>query len=100
MVHRFLSQRFFDGALAYYGVDESTFDVLHPLPGVLNDLLDEARGTFLDRKGPEQILAGLGFHVGLEFFAHQEFNLVDACLRKHYPERVAGLDGGSSDGSS
>jgi hypothetical protein len=100
MVHQFLSQRFFRGTLAYYGVEERSFDGLHPLPAVLNDLLEEARGKYFDRRGPEQIFAGLGFHVGLEFFAHQEFNLVDAYLRTKHPELVARLERDNSDSSS
>ena len=100
MVHQHLSQRFFRGALAHYGVDERSFDGLHPVPAVLNDLLEEARNKFFDRRGSEEIFAGLGFHVGLEFFADQEFNLVDDYLRTSRPELVAGLEADDGESSS
>ena len=92
MVHQYLSQRFFRGTLAFYHTDERTFDGVHPFPPKLIELLDEARHKYFDRKGPEQIFAGLGFHVGLEFFAHQEFNLVDDYLRARHPKLVEALE--------
>ena len=100
MVHQFLSQRFFRGVLAYYGANEHSFDGLHPLPAVLSDLLEEARGKFFEGRGSEQIFAGLGFHVGLEFFAHQEFNLVDVYLRTKHAELVASLERDNNESSS
>jgi hypothetical protein len=92
MVHQYLSQRFFLGTLAHFGIDQRTFDRLHPIPQVLSQLLEEARTKFFDQKGPGQIFPGLGFHVGLEFFAHQEFNMVDAYLRSNHPKLVDELE--------
>ena len=100
MVHQYLSQRFFTGVLAYYGIDAATFDRLHPLPAASSALIDEARGKFFDERGPDQIFRALGFHVGLEFFAHQEFNLVDAYLRAGRPELVAWLESDNAESSS
>jgi hypothetical protein len=100
LVHQYLSQLFLRGALAHCGVNGQAFDREHPLPARLAALLEEARGKFLLERGPEQIFSALGFHVGLEFFAHQEFNLVDAWLRGRYPALVASLEhggGGLSD---
>ncbi len=92
MVHQYLSQRFFRGALVYFGEDECRFDARRPLPPTLANLLEEARSKYFDRRGSDQIFAGLGFHVGLEFFAHQEFNLVHAYLKKNYPGLVTALE--------
>ena len=100
MVHQHLSQRFFRGTLAYFGVAEGGFDDLHPIPKALNQLLEEARTKFFDRRTPEAIFAGLGFHVGLEFFAHQEFNLVDDYLRANRPQLVAALETDDDDRAS
>jgi hypothetical protein len=100
MVHQYLSQRFFRGALAYFGADERLFDQRHPVLPVLSALLEEARGKFFDRKGAAQIFCGLGFHVGLEFFAHQEFNLVDVYLRSKFPDLVARLERDDRDRAS
>ncbi len=97
MVHQYLSQRFLRGALAYFGEDEPSFDQRNPLPPVLSGLLEEARGRFFDRKGPDQIFCGLGFHVGLEFFAHQEFNLVDSYLKKNFSDLVVRLESDDRD---
>lgn len=99
LVHQRLSQVFFRAALAHFGADAVTFDRTHPLPPALGELLSEARGKYFDVRRPEHIFAGLGFHVGLEFFAHEEFNLVDAFLRARYPELVASLERVGSDGS-
>jgi hypothetical protein len=94
LVHQYLSQQFFRGVLAHYGVSEQTFDNEHPLPLGLDALLKEARGKFFGRRSPEEIFAALGFHVGLEFFADQEFTLVDGWLRERYPELVRSLEAG------
>ena len=95
-VHQYLSQLFFCGVLAHYRVDGRAFDRKHPLPAQLGALLDEARSKFLQERSPEQIFSALGFHVGLEFFAHQEFNLVDHWLRERYPALVARLEEGGA----
>jgi hypothetical protein len=92
LVHQHLSQQFFRGALAHYDRAGPTFDRLNPLPYRLAEIVAEARSKFFDRKGPEQIFAALGFHVGLELFANKEFNLVDAYLREHHPALVASLE--------
>jgi hypothetical protein len=99
-VHQHLSQRFLNGALTFYRVDRAAFDRNHPLPSVLDRILDEARTKFLDERTARAIFRALGFHVGLEFFAHQEFNLVDAWLRAQFPALVEALervDGNSSE---
>lgn len=65
-------------------------------------MLTEARTTLLDGADPADLLAAMGFHLGLEFFAHEEFNLVDVHLRTHFPALVAALergDGATGDGA-
>jgi hypothetical protein len=97
LVHQHLSQRFFDAALTFLGEDFARFDRTHPVPAATAAMLAEARSTLLGGDDPADLLAALGFHLGLEFFAHEEFNLVDTCLRTRFPELVAELDRGSGD---
>jgi len=97
-VHQLLSQNFLNGALGFLGVDRGRFDRDHPLPTVLHDIIDEARSKFLTERSDRAIFRALGFHVGLEFFAHQEFNLVDSWLRTSNPALVAALRVGRGKG--
>ena len=100
MVHQHLSQQFFRGILDHYGASEPTFNREHPLPANLAALLDEARGKFFEQRSAEEIFAALGFHVGLEFFADQEFTLVDRWLRERHPELVRSLEAGGKSRSA
>lgn len=99
LVHQYLSQQFFLGALGYFGRDGKSFDHRHPVPERLVALLAEARDRHLLSRGPDQLFAALGFHVGLEVFAHQEFNLVDAWLKERHPALVTHLRRGGDSGS-
>lgn len=94
LVHQYLSQQFFRGVLDHFGVSGRTFDRQHPIPANLAILLGEARGKYFEHAGAENIFAALGFHVGLEFFADQEFTLVDHWLREHHTELVRSLEAG------
>ena len=92
MVHQRLSQVFFRGALAYYRPDGAwDFERRHPVPPAIAALLREARGKFFTAPDPADLFAALGFHVGLEFFANEEFNLVDRYLREAHPGLVTAL---------
>jgi hypothetical protein len=91
-IHQHLSQLFFRAALAFYGRDGAAeFERRHPVPAAVAALLAEARGMFFLAPTAQDIFAALGFHVGLEFFASEEFNLVDQCLRARHPALVAAL---------
>jgi hypothetical protein len=100
MVHQHLSQAFFRGVLRHFELDGSEFNSRYPLPPVLTGLLHEARTMFFDRVGTQPIFGAIGFHVGLEFFANEEFNLVDAFLGAHYPNLVVALQDGTEAGSA
>ena len=99
-VHQYLSQQFFRGVLEFYGVDGRSFDRRHPLPAALGELLAEARGKYFQHRAPSEVFSALGFHVGLEFFAHQEFNLVDQYLRARRAPLVASLERRGSNGAA
>jgi hypothetical protein len=100
LVHQYLSQLFFLGALEQFGLDGKSFNRRFPVPDLLKVLLGEARERHFLTREPEQLFAALGFHVGLEVFAHQEFNLVDAWLREQRPALVAYLKRGGQTGSA
>ncbi len=99
LVHQYLSQKFFHAALEHYRMSGAAFDKQYPLPATLSDVLAEARIKYFERPTPGDIFAALGFHVGLEFFADQEFNLVDQFLRRQHPALVASLEGDGADRS-
>ena len=95
-VHQHLSQLFFRAALAFYrGDGVAEFEREHPVPPEIEALLAEARWRFFVTPTPPDIFAALGFHVGLEFFANEEFNLVDRCLAERHPGLVAALKRGT-----
>lgn len=99
-VHQHLSQKFLNGALGFCRIDRTTFDRNHAPPPVLTRILHEARTKFLAERSAPAIFQALGFHVGLEFFAHQEFNLVDGWLRSRFPAIVAALEQEQPDGAN
>jgi hypothetical protein len=99
LVHQRLSQLFFRGVLRHFGVRGPDFDRAHPLPTEVKDLLQEARSRFFEDARLETVGCAIGFHVGLEFYADQEFNLVDTHLRNHHPALVESLKA-KSDGEA
>jgi len=100
LVHQYLSQQFFLGVLDHFGRDGKSFDRRFPVPERLMALLAEARERHFVERGPDHLFAALGFHVGLEVFAHQEFNLVDAWLKERHPALVSRLKRGGKQGSA
>lgn len=91
MVHQHLSQVFFRAVLAHFGMEQARFDAENPVPDAVNALLAEARGLFFENRSPENVFAALGFHVGLEFFANEEFNDVDQFLNRRHEDLAAAL---------
>lgn len=100
LVHQYLSQKFFHGILDYCGLTGPEFDRQAPVPVELRRMLDEARSIFLCDRTDEEIFRALGFHVGLEFFADQEFNLIDSWLRLSQPGLVQSLERETASGSA
>lgn len=91
LVHQRLSQLFFKAVLEHYAIRGSDFDGAHPMPHAVVKLLDEARTLFFEDARLETICRAIGFHVGLEFYADQEFNLVDTYLRHQHERLVSTL---------
>lgn len=100
LVHQHLSQVFFKKVLAHFGVDERSFSRDNSVPHELETLLAQARSAFLAERGAEAIFTALGFHIGSEYYGHEEFSLVDAYLLGHHADLVASLDGDKGAGSA
>ena len=98
MVHQYLSQVFFNGVLRQcWPSGADTFESTHPISPEIAALLAEARTKFFVAPDAHAIFAALGFHVGLEFFANEEFNLVDQYLRDRHPDVVTALESHGGD---
>ncbi len=98
LVHQHLSQAFFRAALSHYKAQSGEdFERLHPPPKAIESLIGEARCRFFVAPAPRDLLSGLGFHLGLEFFANEEFNLVDRFLSERHPALVAALKQGGEE---
>lgn len=98
MVHQYLSQVFFRGVLRQCWPDGAgTFESAYPISPEIAALLTEARTKFFVAPDACAIFSALGFHVGLEFFADEEFNLVDRYLRNRHPDVVAALETNGGD---
>lgn len=91
-VHQHLSQIFFRGALHHcWSGDPEAFERTHPISHRIAELLSEVRSKFFTTSEPCSIFQALGFHIGLEFFANEEFNIVDRHLCDRYPDMVTSL---------
>lgn len=86
--------------MPHFGVDEKSFSRDHSVPHDLEILLAQARSVFLAGRDAEAIFAALGFHIGSEYYGHEEFSLVDAYLREHHADLVASLESDKGAGSA
>jgi hypothetical protein len=93
LVHQHLSQEFLRGVMKYLGLQAAHYDAGQRLNPQVDALLTEARTRYFVERTSDDVMAALGFHTGLEFFAHEEFNVVDTFLRKRHPEMVRYLEG-------
>ena len=92
--HRTLAQATLKGAASHFGFDNASLDRI-TLP---NAELNEAVRNVRDGYGVSQIMSdaalfkGMGFHVGSEVLADQEFNVLDQTLRSSFPALVQSLE--------
>jgi len=94
ITHRQLAQELLKAVLDYFKVNHNNFQKLFPLNKKTNDVIKKVReGYCLNMKSIEDdLLRGLGFHIGSELLADQEFNLIDRFLRDNYPDLVKFLE--------
>lgn len=88
LVHQHLSQVFFEGVLEYYGLSSAQTNIVREITPKLAHILDQARTRFFNQPDVDDVLAALGFHLALEFFAHQEFNEVNDWLKSEHAALV------------
>jgi hypothetical protein len=94
VTHRDLGQHLLLGACKYFNVDLATIDQTFPLnPETEQTIEAVSKGYCVDQQNTEDsILRGLGFHIGSELLADQEFNLIDKHLRREFGDLVAFLE--------
>lgn len=101
--HRCLAQAFLKGLIACargendafrneYASDKSLRSYLKA-PGWLDELCARVRDGYGAKAAlkPGPLFHAMGYHLGSEVLADQEFSLIDAHLRKEYPKLVAKL---------
>lgn len=91
LVHQHLSQRFFRALLRYHGTDPVAFDQRQVMPAELAAILADVRSAYFASQDDGEIFAALGFHVALELFADEEFNIVDEYLKERHPDLVSAM---------
>ena len=91
--HRALAQATLKGMVQYYGCSVGEADELvRPNVAVEEAITRVKQGYLLNQVVDERkIFRGLGFHMGSEIFADEEFNILNTLLNKKYSELVAHL---------
>jgi len=94
ITHRQFGQILLAYTLRYYGISSQEFAATHALnPHTQATLAKVVEGYCVNRRNDEvDILRGLGFHLGSELLADEEFNIIDRFLRSRYPELVEYLE--------
>jgi len=86
VTHRIMAQQLLAETLGYFSVASSDLQHNYPLNQETRDAIQKVRNGYgINLKNTDQrILHGLGFHLGSEFLADEEFTLLDRFLRKNY----------------
>ncbi|MBI3458718.1 hypothetical protein HY061_00435 [Candidatus Azambacteria bacterium] len=94
ITHRQLAQELLKAVLDYFKIDNASFQRLFPLNEKTKDVIKKVReGYCLNKESSEDdLFRGLGFHIGSELLADQEFNLLDQFLRDNYSDLVKFLE--------
>jgi hypothetical protein len=92
--HRTLAQATLKGTGAHFGFDNATLDrITQPNPGTLDAIRNVREGYGVSQiMSDAALFKGMGFHVGSEVLADQEFNVLDQTLRSGFPELVQSLE--------
>lgn len=92
--HRTLAQATLKGAGQFFGYDPSALNRVVSVNEVTLAAISKVRnGYVISQSVDEQNLFGaLGFHMGSEILADEEFRLLDGFLRRKYPELVDYLE--------
>ncbi|MBE9080386.1 hypothetical protein IQ241_24375 [Romeria aff. gracilis LEGE 07310] len=95
VTHRELGQILLKNTLRFFDINPQLFEQQFSIsPAILDNLEEIKQGYCLNRENSEEeILHGLGFHIGAELLADQEFNILHQYLCKEYPQLVKFLKG-------
>lgn len=90
VTHRQLAQELLKASLSYFKVSDKEFKKSFILNKKTKETIISVRkGYCLNKKNNEEdLFKGLGFHIGSELLADQEFNVIDNFLKKKYPKFV------------
>jgi hypothetical protein len=85
VTHRYLAQQILDQVLAYFGLEDSD---LGPRPSTfIESVIEQVRQGYgtCRRLSDAELFRGLGFHVGAELLADEEFALIDHHITDGFP---------------
>lgn len=94
--HRALAQATLKGLAKHLGYSPREVDALVVPPWGIQKIVnnDVQGGYLLNRANTEsELFSGLGFHIGSEMLADEEFRILDECLRGKHPDLVTLLKG-------
>ena len=93
--HRTLAQATLEGAARFFGYLPSQLEeIVRINPSTERAMQRVSEGYGLGARLPDRrLFAAMGFHVGSEILADQEFLIIDRLLRKNRPDLVAALEG-------
>src|SRR6266446_3200544 len=88
--HRTLAQATLKALGRYFGLSSEEFDKLARPCGPTLAAMTEVRDGYRVNQVIDElkIFRAIGFHIGSEVLADEEFNVLDAFLRANYPELV------------
>lgn len=94
VTHRQLAQELLRAVIDYFKIEHNDFPRLFLLNKKTNEVILRVReGYCLNKENTEDdLFRGLGFHIGSELLADQEFNLIDKFLRGNYSGLVKFLE--------
>lgn len=93
--HRTLAQATLMGVRKFWGLDDATVQRLSLPSRFTSKAVESVRswygvGESFTESG---LFRGIGFHMGSEILADEEFNILDKVMRDRYPALVAHLEG-------
>ncbi len=92
--HRTLAQATLEGAARFFGYSPPQLDEIARInPSTERAMQRVSEGYGLGARLPDRrLFTAMGFHVGSEILADQEFTIIDRLLRKGRPDLVAALE--------
>ncbi len=92
--HRTLAQAALKGIGQFFGYTPSQLNDIISINSVTTEAIEQVRlGYAISQNVTEEVLfRALGFHMGSEILADEEFRLIDELLKQEHPELVSHLE--------